>query len=262
MRYRFKGQRSPNSNQSDQRLKAGLVGHWIGGGSGNTWVDRSGYGNHGALTNGPLWTLGEGGKRNALQFDGVNDYVAVPSSPNTESVTISAWVKTPSLAGRRTLVSLSDSGISLIPTLEIGTGNGGTNVVAVVSQGLFQAQTKNNAITTGIWLHLTYVKRGNGATHEIYVNGIEQELNSNTSSTYVTTADTRAIGRRNGANGQYSLGILDDVRIYNRALSAAEVALLASPSFSPVTRRRTFLGKRSGAAPPPTTSGNFFLMFQ
>ena len=59
----------------DPRLRAGLVGHWIGGGSGLTWMDRSGYQNHGTLTSGPTWGLGFGGKRDALFFDGVDDYV-------------------------------------------------------------------------------------------------------------------------------------------------------------------------------------------
>lgn len=51
---------------------------------------------------------------------------------------------------------------------------------------------------------------------------------------------TGYLGAQMGTNARD--GILDDVRIYNRALSAAEIALLAQPSFLPVVPRRWFLG--------------------
>ena len=98
MLFRVPSSRVFDSCQSDSRVKAGLVGHWVGGGSGNTWFDKSGYGNHGALTNGSLWTLGRDGKNDAVFFDGVNDYVSLgsPSSLNLASdISVFALVNIP-----------------------------------------------------------------------------------------------------------------------------------------------------------------------
>jgi succinoglycan biosynthesis transport protein ExoP len=62
-----------------------LVGHWkLDESSGTTAPDSSGNGNAGTLANGPVWTAGKIG--NALSFDGVNNYVNVPSSANYDSM--------------------------------------------------------------------------------------------------------------------------------------------------------------------------------
>jgi len=252
-------QRVFSAEQLDPRLRAGLVGHWIGGGSGNTWFDRSGYGNHGTLTGGPTWTLGEGGKRNAVQFDGTDDYVSNGQSSvldfGTNNFSMGGWVQIPvgTTGGLRTIVSkFSSGGLYMQYDTDTGLWYNGWD-----PSGLF---TTTYNITDGRWHHVWFQREGS-TTVRFYIDGTL--INSKTD--YVSTSSNSNTPLAIGyilAIGRYWRGSIDDVRIYNRALSEAEVALLATPSFSPVTPRRFFLGKRSGAAPPPTTSGNFFLMFR
>lgn len=61
-------------------------------GSGTSWYDISGYGNNGTLTNGPTFNTGNGG---SIVFDGIDDYVSVPSNSNFNNgnnITVEAWV--------------------------------------------------------------------------------------------------------------------------------------------------------------------------
>ena len=266
-------QRVFSNERLDPRLRAGLVGHWIGGGSGNTWVDRSGYGRHGTLTNGPLWTLGEGGKRNAVEFDGSNDYVDFNNTSNpllsaTGDWTIAVWANTSTIAtGEAELFGQYIAAASNGRLLLRRSGSkwvlflGNTATLGTVSV------TGTTTIVVGQWYHV--IARRIGNTFTLYVNGNQDATNTDGSTRSIWQGGSMLGLRTNVATAYNDLphvdkfkGRLDDVRVYNRALSEAEISLLASPSFSPVTRRRTFLGKRSGAAPPPTTSGNFFLMFR
>src|SRR3989344_9608377 len=72
----------------------GPVALWALDNSGQTAVDSSGYNNTGTLQNGPIWTNGK--ERDALSFDGFNDFVSVPNSSTLNitgsAITISAWV--------------------------------------------------------------------------------------------------------------------------------------------------------------------------
>lgn len=250
MLFTLPNQRSFSTEQLDQRLRAGLVGHWIGGGSGNTWMDRSGYGNHGTLTNGPTWTLGQGGRRNAIAFDGSNDSVNGPNGDHvlviSPAITVGVWVFPQAATGTYELLAgkRNGNGSSTAFQIFLNTGNrrfgyyNGTNIAV----GTF-------APTAGQWVHL--LATVSGTALGLYVNGTL--FDSLTVSGGVGNGGSEfplMFGANTQASGEYYSGLLDDVRIYNRALSAAEIALLASPSFSPVITPVRLI-----AATPPVASG-------
>lgn len=254
----YPSQRSFSPEQLDQRLRAGLVGHWIGGGSGNTWFDRSGYGNHGTLTNGPVWTLGVGGKRNAIQFDGVNDYVLGSVSDQvlliTSTVTACCWVRPLAATGTYELLAAkrNSNGSSTAFQIFLNTGNrrfgyyNGTNAAV----GTF-------APPTGEWTHLLATVTGTALT--LYANGTLTD--SITVSGGVGNGGSGfplQIGANQQSSGEYYSGLIDDVRVYNRALSSAEIALLASPSFSPVIQPYRLWGLKK--ATTATSSGSLLLL--
>jgi len=235
-------QRVFDSAQQDSRLRAGLVGHWTGGGSGTTWFDRSGYGNHGTLQNGPLWTLGEGGKRNALRFDGSNRHVSC----------------TPVLTGSITQVSICGWMDRSATNQNVMFGWGGTALYRfniLHEDNIIYNQVENgsynypNTANSSIgWQHycLTYDARISGTkAGRSYFNGV-QTSEFDCPATYTVTGNF-TIGAET-ASFRYQIGSSDDIRVYNRVLSAAEVALLASPSFVPVTTQRPYFGKRAAAA--------------
>ena len=222
----------------DPRLRAGLVGHWIGGGSGLTWLDRSGYGRHAVLSGGPLWTLGEGGKRSAIQFDGVDDIATVSgdASLSPAQMTISVWAR------NLTAPVLFDG---LIVKATTGSWNDGWGLWYAGPTGLrFYLNSYNTpaqasaTIDPLVWNHI--VGTWDGSAVRLFVNGVE-----GTPGTFggAPTGTTAPLGIGGWSSSAYNIhGILDDVRIYNRALSVAEIGLLAQPSFLPVVPRRWFVG--------------------
>jgi len=251
-------QRVFDSAQLDPRLRADLIFHATGGGSGNTWFDRSGYGNNGTLTNGPIWTLGEGGKRNAVSFDGSNDYVDygdVTFLDGKSSWSISAWFRVPDTTGRYGIVSkwrddVAQRGI----LIEVFSGN--------IRFFKGTTGTGNTFLTTAAtandWTHVVALQ--NGVDVVLYVNGVERVRAANTHALADNT-ESLLIGVVGiaGVLSGYFRGSIDDVRIYGRALSAAEVALLAAPSFVPVTTQRALFGKRAAiAASGYAFTGRFF----
>jgi len=182
--------------------------------SGTAAYDRSGNGNDGTLTNGPTWTSGKVG--GALSFDGVDDRVEIPNLINNKSqLTVSAWFKYTNSGTWRWI---------------FGTGPGGVYIGAAVTAGGNTIRYHNPCYTSGngshtlspnTWYHLFYVYNANAGFQKGYING-EQDYTFNCSAVLSTSA-TNAIGAGFWNNNEYFQGLIDDVRIYNRALSESEI---------------------------------------
>jgi uncharacterized protein (TIGR02145 family) len=175
-----------NVNQND-KLTNGLVGFWSFNGkdiSGTTAYDRSGQGNNGTLVGGLTVVGGKVGQ--ALQFDGATGYVTTGTSYNGVK-TISFWVKPNS-----TTQSLFD--FNGIQTVDIAAGT---------------------------------IRANSFSTPTIYVDGTATATLSNTDWHFVTITTDTGINASAFTMGKiasaYFAGPLDEVRIYNRALSASEV---------------------------------------
>jgi len=83
----------PGSNLLYPQLWKGCVGAWCPslGVTGNTLFDHSGFGNHGTLTNGPMWDVSEG--RYANGFDGVNDWIDLGNLLiGSADFTVTVWI--------------------------------------------------------------------------------------------------------------------------------------------------------------------------
>lgn len=202
-------------------LREGLVGAWIPSisGSGLLLPDLSGQGNNGTLTNmGPEdWVAGEYGR--ALDFDGVNDFIAIPNYMLSEQKTVAFHAKwTTSL---NTVVIGGNN--QYYPYIE-------SSYIYVRDSSGFTA-VAHGGINLGRWYHFAIV--GDGSVFSAYVDGIWK--GSNTDKSPLVNAIAAY------ANGQFSHnGQLDDIRIYNRALSESEIKLLASrPGIGLRPQRRT-----------------------
>lgn len=227
----------------DPRLRAGLVGHWIGGVSGLTWQDRSGYGNHGTLTNGPIRTLGEGGKREALSFDGSDDYVDAGTALSpllAGENTAAAWIRMTGTALSQVVACSNGSGGYL--NLEVNRTAGR---ISTLRRDYGVGYSGTRPMNLNEWYHVAArISGGPGAwTYALFING---QIDFTTSAAANATAATysTSIGRLSPTLHHFP-GIIDDVRIYSRALSDAEIAILAQPSFLPVVPRRWFIGPNS-----------------
>jgi hypothetical protein len=198
----------------------GLVGGWgLNEGAGSTAGDSSGNGNTGALVNGPTWTSGKYG--GALQFDGADDRVRVSDASSldlTNAATFEAWVyPTAALAGWRTILqkevdayffTASGGGAGSQPT------GGGTfaGVCCTYVEG-------PSVLPVNIWTHVaaTY----DGGLLRFYQNGALVASTPAAGSLQVTGGALWIGG--NAVYGEHFHGKLDDLRVYNRALTQAEV---------------------------------------
>ena len=200
----------------------GLVGYWnFNDGSGTTAEDKSGQGNNGTLTNmdpATDWVDGKVGS-GALDFDGSNDYVDAGSSSSlrfhTGDFTVTGWIKSDSLTGTRTL---GTTYLDLNTGWLFGTSNS--------KLGYYTNAWKsaNTTLVTGQWYHIGITVDASG-NYIFYLNG-----NSDGSGALTLPANTTEsfkIGAygASGGLGRFD-GLIDEVRIYNRALSADEISRL------------------------------------
>lgn len=219
-------------------VSAGLVGHWdsmalsAADRMGNIWYDISGNNNHGTLTNGASFD------RIGVNFDGVNDYVNVPDATvlnfDTGNFTVCAWVRTTETT-RRTVVSKYDyNGLGTIETgwyIDVRADGRLRTAIETVTAGAvnYRVLDSNATVNDGNW-HCITLQRTAQNTINVFVDGNQSNGASLTQGTVVSVSNTVAlrIGEESDKGvgsqfNQYFLGNIDDVRIYNRTLSNAEI---------------------------------------
>ena len=206
-----------------QDLPRGLVGWWqFEELSGNTARDSSHNANHATLM-GPARAKGWIG--HALAFDGKDDYATatpngVPPSGSPVTVAFFFYVPHRPKPGGRCAVSLLDEGAST--GLHCGFLGGNSNRIGMWKWGGHWLLSVTRPFT-GSWGHYTYTY--DGRTHVLYLNGraVDRSTGNPDVGPYANVVFGRAYSR-----GNYLRGLLDDIRIYDRALSAAEVKTLAT----------------------------------
>ena len=187
----------------------GLAGWWkLDYGSGTNAFDSSGNGVSGTLGGSPVWTTGHlGGALNTAAGYVTTGYT-IPAQSSATSFTWSAWVNLASAGGTPVIMGFRNGATwaKLTPSaFEYGSGS-------IITQ----------ALPTNVWTLVTIVKNGSNFTY--YENGAVVGTASNSSS---VVSHTFYIGEDPGFGADGSVnGIIDDVRVYSRALSANEVANL------------------------------------
>ncbi|MBU6427178.1 hypothetical protein KGQ27_02965, partial [Patescibacteria group bacterium] len=222
----------------------GLVGHWtFDEGSGATAADSSGNGNNGTLVNGPAWVAGKIGQ--ALSFNGTNNLVSIPGSSIFDfqgDFTVSAWVKTTSSGA------------------VVGRALNNQSVLWRIYNGFFEYQTSGANdfhawppanYQDGNWHMVTAVVSGTQAA--FWVDGV--------SGTPVTISGIPALSgwpiyigadRSDGLDAY--AGTVDDVRVYNRALSASEIKQLYASGQNAVSSSPTQQPATTPVSSPAVTS--------
>jgi hypothetical protein len=200
---------------------SGPIAHWrLDENTGTTAADAAGGDNPGTLTNGPLWTTGRIGS--ALSFDGINDSVSVPDSPSldlTGALTLSAWVNPAITTTSYKTVMIKNYTYFLYASAP--GCNGGILAGLSGTPGRVVCDTTPLAVNTWTHVALTY----DGAAVRLYRNGVLKASAAVTGGPTVT-AGTLQLGA--SQYGEHFKGKLDEARVYNRALSAAEVLALVN----------------------------------
>ena len=194
-------------------------------------------GNNGVLQNGAVANA-PGKVGQAFSFNGTDQFVQVPDSPSLRptAVSIDAWVNTNNPSQSGGIVGKS-----------LATGNWNSYLFAVGSGTLgFQVNNRtetkygawsvNFVPTAGTWYHVAATWQnvnGNATDAKIYINGVEQStsfVNQNYDTSFVMEYNTQPLYIGRLESGNYFPGLVDEVEIFNRVLTAGEVANLATAS--------------------------------
>jgi len=205
-------------------LTNGLVGLWSFDGAdvaGTTAYDRSGSGNNGTLTGGVSKVIGKLGQ--ALKFDGstgsiriTNGYTNTISGDDTH--TVSLWLKGNSFSNQPVIITAdSISNLFFLETNNTGTGlfwgYGGAH------------RTYSSSNVSNGWHQIVMVKTGTGNSGNLYVDGVLQTSYTGSFTSISTNTLDMLIADYLSPGFEFN-GSVDEVRIYNRALTSAEIKLL------------------------------------
>ena len=241
----------PNNNN--------LIGWWkLDEGAGTIAADSSIYDNDGNLAGDPnshpQWVAGHIGS--ALDFNGVTDYVDCSNDvslnePNiTGKITLAAWVKTDDCGNSQwnPYITKGDFAYTLQQRSPAGTGINELEI-AIYGTGTtwYFASTPVDSSFNGVWHHLagTY----NGSQVKLYVDGELNAITDYVGPIATSTANVN-LGKSSDFTDRWYNGLLDDVRIYSRALSQGEVAYLAE--------RSTFTQPLEPLLTPPSPGINLY----
>jgi len=191
-----------------------------------TVLDSSGYNNHGTNSGATATSTGGFNGGGAFSFDGVDDYVNVPSNTSLNALndkqTWSFWVKANNLTGDNKAI-LSNRGTGAF--IYISQASGSNNFKFRINDGTTDTSKWDVSVSDiTAWNYITLTINGfNSTGAKIYTNG---EFNS-----YIDISTLTSLANTNGIKiGEQSTiyfdGSIDNVQIYNRALSADEIKAL------------------------------------
>ena len=209
-------------------LQKGLVGHWTMAQDslkGSLLADKTPYSNDGTIHGATFTTDRKGQANKAMSFDG-NDYIDLGNSDTLSirnKITISAWIKTTGSINNQAILFDTFAG-GTIP-IEFYINKVNNIVFASYNNGLIFSIISNTKIPLNTWTHVlvSFDKDLTTKAKKIYINGVLDKT-SNDQTILSTRNGTIRIGAY-GTSWNFN-GSIDDVRIYNRALTQAEITKL------------------------------------
>ena len=223
--------------------ETGPIAHWkLDDGVGTTAIDSEG-GHDGTLTNGPAWMAGHLG--DALQFDNSNDYVDLTSDAELDDrfvggATVMAWIF-PTGWGENGYGRILDKSSSASSTgdgwvIRMNKDNGGIiNFGQGFSGGRGWWKIPNGSISLNSWQHIAVAYDASSTSNDpaIYLNGAPltvTRVDSPSGSVRSDAAINLRLGNFAGGTSHTFGGMIDDARIYDHMLTAAEIADVAAAS--------------------------------
>ena len=186
-------------------------------GSGSTVSDASGNGNTGTISGATWSSAGKYGS--ALSFNGSSGRVTIPNASSLQlssGMTLEAWVNPAAVSSTwRDVIEKGNDNYFLMATSDHSSAPGGGGIIG----GSYGQVFTTSPLPTNTWsfLALTY----DGATERLYLNGTQV---ASLARTGAITSSTNALTLGSDPfYGQFFNGLLDNIRIYNSALSAAAI---------------------------------------
>src|SRR6185503_1333269 len=221
-------------------IDATLVGCWqMEENGGSILIDGSSFTNHASLIGSPVWTPGMVGTY-SLSLNGTTQYASVPDDASldlTNQITIAGWIK-PGRVATQDLVKKAINGGTNGYELSLASSTSAfpQKVFFRINQGTSADTYRVNSTTLypidgNTWMHVAATF--DGTNLKIYINGQLEGTTSAAGQTISTNSLALGLGAQSDGQRMYQ-GALDDVRIYNRALTLAEIqALTGLPTPTP-----------------------------
>ncbi|NQT71779.1 MAG: putative Ig domain-containing protein [Chloroflexi bacterium] len=199
-----------------------LAGYWdFNENSGSTISDGSTYSNSGNFVNDPQWTTGRFGT--AINFDGTSKSVDISDDESldiTGEITLEAWVNSLSTGGYHAIVHKRADEVA---NYYMGLWQGSNVYFRFYNNGTeYHHETTSNPITTGNWHHVAVTFNEANNTVKIYVDGEQEYIDSSETGTMQTNDLPAQIGYISESLYAFN-GSIDEVKIWNRALSQNEI---------------------------------------
>jgi hypothetical protein len=195
---------------------------------------RDTYGtNNGTLTGGASVTT-DGTRGKVLSLDGTDDYVSLPSSAmaaGRSEATLSLWINPDEWVTSNTIYDeYADTNYwqFTIREDEFMTRDSSTGTTGSRNNDLTMP-----SVSTGTWHHLAVVYSVSAGKKEIWYDGAISDTSDTSIDTL--TSDRDGVGIGYACDGDYYDGLIDDVRLYSRALNSTEIALLAETNVYTLT---------------------------
>jgi hypothetical protein len=239
---------------------AGLVGQWrFDEGSGGAAADSSGNGNAGALAGSTQWVAGKHG--GALRFDGGGGQMRVAKASVLEpagAITAQAWVRSAASPGRFRYVVAKGANSCIAASYGLYSGDDG-GLAFYVSSALGFDYTVSSSAGVAPWDGAWHLATGtfDGTVVRLYLDGVQVGSGVPRLSGIgygMTSTDDVFVGHYDGCGDHDFGGDIDDVKIFDRALTASEVkaqyAYAFQGFFSPIDNAPTVNAVKAGSAVP------------
>lgn len=202
-----------------------------------------------------------GNPANAIRVNAVK-YSGYTFTGTNNNISISFWIQggAPSSGGQRILQVFDGNGDGF----DMHTASSNRLQARFVNGGPRSTQTTNSSLYNGSWNHIVYTiqKTGSGYNNTVYINGVENadlsgNLNSSSTANFLTSNARFFISPLSPNGGSY-FGQIDDVRIYNRALTATEALALKNEGTSTAyTLTTNVVGNGTITVNPTSNNGSY-----
>jgi hypothetical protein len=207
----------------------GLVGHWkLDETSGAVAADSSGLGRNMTVVGTPTWATGI--VDNCLQLNGTNRAEVVSLMGSPKNISLAGWANlTAADSGGAELISLGDY-------FAIRLNEGSSSGAYLYNGSSWVACSVSQTFAGAGWHHFAAVFNDDQNSCKLYVDGVEAASVSTTATIPYNALGTKTVigAHGNGNTTSDFSGMLDDIRIYNRAICPSEVQALHGSGFQGV----------------------------
>ncbi len=209
-----------------ETLSEGLVGYWKMEETASPSLDSSGNNLSGTWANSPTSTTGKYGNAISMTSTANVSLGSQSIADNAANITVGAWVYPTAQTAATHYRIFTEQTVLYV-------GQYGSQVSFYMGDGAswLTSDTTGGALTINSWNHVVWVK--NGTTASVYINGSLSKSGISAPATLGTSSNVNYISTYDGTNQPWA-GRLDEIRLYNRALSEVEVRALYSYSAGPV----------------------------